>query len=206
MRTSRLIYSLILVFLIGGCARVYYSPDAYQRAYEHRIIAIAPPKVYITPRKGVDQQDLVRQQVVEANAFQQEMYSWMLARKMQGNMFIEIQDVETTNARLRQAGYFDDQAMTPSDICRTLDVDGVLMSTFSLSRPMSEGAAIATGILFGLWGPTKDATAALEIHDLKTEKLIWHYNHNISGSLGSTHARLVDDLLRNASRKMPYFR
>jgi len=206
MRTYASLFLFLTIILLSACAKVYYSPDAYQVAQRHRLVAIAPPKVYIAPNKRVKAEDLIEQQIIESNAFQQEMYSWMLARKMQGNMFIEIQDVATTNAKLKKAGYFGDTSLTPAELCDVLGVDGVLMSSFSLSKPMSEGAAIATGILFGVWGPTNDATAALEIHDRETAKLIWHYNHNISGSVGSTHARLVDNLLRNASRKMPYFR
>ncbi len=51
---------------------------------------------------------------------------------------------------------------------------------------------------------TDNTTVTLEIHDKKTEKLIWNYNHEASGGVGSTPAQLVDNLMRNASRKMPY--
>jgi hypothetical protein len=69
---------------------------------------------------------------------------------------------------------------------------------------MSEGAAIAVGLLAGVWGPTNEATASLSIHDQSTDKMIWNYSHKLSSSL-STPARLVDALMRQASKKMPYF-
>ncbi|MFZ0282728.1 MAG: hypothetical protein WAL29_13840, partial [Bacteroidales bacterium] len=72
------------------------------------------------------------------------------------------------------------------------------------SKPMSEGAAIAVGLLVGAIGPTNEATASLSVHDAGTKKMIWNYDHKLSSSLG-TPARLVDDLMRQASRKMPYF-
>jgi len=34
--------------------------------------------------------------------------------------------------------------------------------------------------------------------------MIWNYDHKLSSSLSSP-ARLVDELMRQASRKMPYF-
>ena len=108
MRTYSPVILFLSVVLLSGCAKVYYSPDAYQIAHSHRIVAIAPPKVYITPNKMVKAEDLIEQELVESNAFQQEMHSWMLMRKMQGNMYIEIQDVATTNAILLKAGYFGD--------------------------------------------------------------------------------------------------
>ena len=203
---KHLFFSLFLVsFLFAGCAKVYYSPDAKTRAMDHKVIAITPPKVSIAPNKKISMEDMLRQQDIESLTFQQEMYSWMLNRKMKYNFRLHIQDVATTNAKLEKAGYFDGTPMTPSEISALLEVDGLLMSNYSLSKPMSEGAAIATGILFGVWGPTNDATASLEIHDRETEKLIWHYQHSVNGGVGSTPTRLVDELLRNASRKMPYF-
>ena len=35
-------------------------------------------------------------------------------------------------------------------------------------------------------------------------KLIFKYDNKFSGGLGSSAARLVDRLMRNASKKMPY--
>jgi hypothetical protein len=94
--------------------------------------------------------------------------------------------------------------LTPSDLSRVLNVDGVLTSNFSLSKPMSEGAAIAMAVLVGWWAPTNEAVASLSIHDSGSEKMIWNFDHKMSSSLSSA-ARLVDDLMREASRKMPYF-
>jgi hypothetical protein len=44
----------------------------------------------------------------------------------------------------------------------------------------------------------------MEIHDRETRKLLWNYNHELSGSVGSTPAQLVDNLMRHASKRMPY--
>jgi hypothetical protein len=132
------------------------------------------------------------------------MYSWMLKRKMQGNIFVDIQDVETTNSRLFNAGFYDGKLLGPSDLCNILGVDGILTSNYSLSKPLSEGAAIALAVFAGWWAPTNEAVASLSIHDSGSEKMIWNYDHRLSSSLGSP-ARLVDELMRQASRKMPYF-
>ena len=43
------------------------------------------------------------QQKTESINFQKEMYSWMLQRKMQGKISQEIQEIETTNAILKQS-------------------------------------------------------------------------------------------------------
>jgi hypothetical protein len=198
---------VLLVFLaiiVQSCAKVFYTPDARTLASTHKIIAIIPPKVSIAARKKIDGNALIEQEKTESINIQREMYSWMLKRKMQGTILVDIQDVETTNAKLAAAGFQDTKLLTPADLSRILNVDGVLTSNYSLSKPMSEGAAIAMAVLVGWWAPTNEAVASLSIHDSGSEKMIWNFDHKMSSSLGSP-ARLVDDLMREASRKMPYF-
>ena len=195
---------IAVTFLLQSCAKIFYSPDATPLARAQKVIAIAPPKVAIAARKNIDGTALIEQQKAESVNFQREMYSWMLKRKMQGTISVEIQDVETTNARLANAGFNNGQLLTPIDMCNILGVDGIMTSNYSLSKPMSEGAAIAFALLVGVWGATNEAAASLSIHDQSENKMIWNYDHKLSSSLGSP-ARLVDDLMRQASREMPYF-
>jgi len=190
--------------LLSGCAKIFYTSDAMPLAKAQKIVAIAPPNVSIAARKKVDGAALIEQQRTESKNFQREMYSWMLKRKMQGNITVELQDVETTNAKLANAGFYEGKLLTPGDMCKILGVDGIMTSNYSLSKPMSEGAAIAFAVLVGVWGATNEATVSLSIHDQSANKMIWNFDHKISSSM-STPARLVDALMRQASRKMPYY-
>jgi len=190
--------------MLQSCAKIFYTPDARSLAYAQKVIAIAPPKVSIAAKKKIDGDALIEQQKTESINFQREMYSWMLKRKMQGSISVEIQDVETTNAILAKAGINEGKILTPIDMCNILGVDGIMTSNYSLSKPMSEGAAIAVALLVGVWGATNEATVSLSIHDFSTKKMIWNFDHKLSSSLG-TPAGLVDALMRQASRKMPYF-
>jgi hypothetical protein len=69
---------------------------------------------------------------------------------------------------------------------------------------MSEGAAVALGLLVGVWGSTNEATCSISIHDFNTKKMIWNFDHKLSGGTFSTPAQIVDALMRQASRNMPY--
>ena len=195
---------VILGILFSSCAKIFYSPDAYNLARSHKTIAIIPPTVSIAANKKVEAEAIKEQQKTESINFQKEMYSWMLKRKMQGKITQEIQDVETTNAKLKNAGY-PEKEFTSEELCEILGVDGTLGSNYSLSKPMSQGAAIAVGVLFGTWGTTNEVVVTLDIKDCANKKLLWNYDHKFSGSVGSSPARLVDELLRQASKKMPYF-
>jgi len=204
MKTRIFVLTMIAGFLLSGCAKIYYTPDSKTLANSHATIAIAPPIVSIAATKKVDGNAIIEQQKTESLNFQKEMYSWMLKRKMQGRVLVEIQDVETTNSKLKRAGYFDGTPLSPVEICEVIGVDGLITSSYSLSKPMSEGAAVAIGLLVGVWGSTNAATVAISIHDFKSNKMIWNFNHKLSGSAFSTPAQLVDGLMRQASRKMPY--
>jgi hypothetical protein len=204
MKTKISIFLILMVALSTGCAKIYYSSDATSLAQSHKLIAIAPPSVSIAATKKMDAQALIEQQKTESINFQKEMYSWLLKRKMQGRIAVEIQDVETTVAKLKKAGYYDGNPLSPSEICDALGVDGLITSNYSLSKPMSEGAAVALGLLVGVWGSTNSATVAISIHDRNTKKMIWNFDHKLSGGTFSTPAQIVDGLMRQASRKMPY--
>ena len=74
-------------------------------------------------------------------SIQREMYAWILKRKMKDNFAQEIQDIETTNAKLKEAGY-PEKPMTTAELCDVLGVDGILTSNFQFVKPMSEAAAV----------------------------------------------------------------
>ena len=50
----------------------------------------------------VDAESIKKQQRAESLSIQAEMYSWLLRSKMQGKIFQEFLDIETTNARLKK--------------------------------------------------------------------------------------------------------
>jgi hypothetical protein len=193
----------LAIVLFSSCAKIFYSPDAYTLAHSQKTIAIIPPTVSIAANKKIDAEAMKEQQKTESINFQKEMYSWMLKRKMQGKISQEIQEIETTNAKLKKAGY-PETPMTTAELCEVLGVDGIMTSNYGLSKPMSEGAAVAVALLVGAWGTTNEVHVSLSISDCSNKKLIWNYDHKFSGSMGSSPSKLVDGLMRQASKKMPY--
>lgn len=193
----------LTVVLLSSCAKIFYSPDARTLANKQQTIAIIPSKISIAASRKVDAEAMKEQQKTESLNFQNEIYSWMLKRKMQGKITKEIQEIQTTNAKLKRAGY-PENPLTTAELCEVLGVDGIMTSNFGLSKPMSDGAAIALGLLVGAWGSTNEVRATLSISDCENKKLIWNYEHKLSGGVGSSPSRIVDQLMRQASRKMPY--
>jgi hypothetical protein len=203
MKTTRYLFVIISALVIVSCAKVYYAPDADSIASSHMTVAIAPPVVSITAARSVEAQAMIEQQRTESANFQNEIYSWMLRRKTQGRLTQELQEPSNTTIFLERLG-FPETRLTNKEICEVLEVDGLLTSNFGLSKPMSEGAAVALGLLVGVWGSTNEVRTTLTIYDCKSNKMIWNYEHKYSGSVGSSPSRLVDQLMRGASSRMPY--
>lgn len=203
MKTIKnILFLTIAVLLLSSCAKIFYSPDAETIANKQEVIAIIQPIISIAARKKIDAEAIKEQQKTESLNFQNEIYSWILKRKMQGKINKEIQGIQTTNALLKKAGY-PENPMTTSEMCEVLGVDGILTSNFGLSKPMSNGAAIATTLL-GFGGSTNKVSTSLSIIDCENKKLIWNYEHKLSGGLGSSPSSIVDEVMRKSSKKMPY--
>ena len=199
-----IILSVSLIF-IGGCATVYLSPDGQRLSNKHNIMAILPPSIVLKSTKGMDAETVKQQQEDESKVFQQEIYTYMLKRKANRQMVIDIQDVEETNVTLKRNN-LDVSNMTTSELCELFGVDGILSSQFSLSKPMSGGAAVALLFLTGFGGTTNEVTVSLSLKDCSEKSLIWKYDHKYGGGILSSPASLVEALMRDASKKMPYFK
>lgn len=203
-----IIYSL--TFILSSCAKVYYTPDAYDLAKRHKLVAIIPSKVTIKAKKNTDMKALQDEQKNEASCFQKEIYAWLLKRKSQKKFRPKIQEIEVTNRELEKIGY-PDKMIPNEELCKILGVDAVITTEFNLSHPMSEAAALALKYIDGRlgfshwgWGATNEVYVTMQIFDAKEEKMIWNYSHKTRGYLGSTPEQLVNRLMRNASKKMPY--
>jgi hypothetical protein len=227
MKRDLIVLTLFCV-LSQSCAKVYYaadniysSADAVTIAQNHHLVAVAPPAVSIETSEEIDIRALLFQQESISKDFQKETVNWLLKRKHEKKLAVEIQNTDTTNARLRRAGYYNDTLWSAIKICRTLGVDGVIISKYVLDKPMSAGQVLETGILGvaaqgtlppglrnkGL-GPPMHASwptlaAEISIYDLKTNKIIWTADHRLSVGVYSS-ARIVNGLFNYKNRKMPY--
>ena len=94
---------LLLLFMSCSGAKVYNSNDMLAITSNQKKVAILPPKVSMLEGKYTGRFDQSKEQ--ESANFQKEMYAWFLKRFSQNNVSQEIQDIETTNTKLKRAGY-----------------------------------------------------------------------------------------------------
>ena len=64
------------VIIIYGCSpKIYYTPDCFTLAHNHKIIAIVPSKISLKANKKVDAEAMKEEQKTESLAFQDEIYT-----------------------------------------------------------------------------------------------------------------------------------
>jgi len=208
---KKIAQALLITFLFASCGpKIYKSADFGTALGKHKTVAILPADV-TTQLRPNQAKKLSEEQIADLSTktgydIQDKMYSWFLRRSGKFNYTVTFQDVTKTNSLLKQAGieYKDLATKDRAEIAKILGVDAILQNRSRMEKPMSEGAAVAVGLLVGAWGNTNKVETTINIHDGKTSNLLWKYDYEASGSVGSSTTKLVDALMRNASKKFPY--
>lgn len=202
------IFTCIAISLIlTACGPTIYKSNSFQaESTKVRTLAILPFNTTIDSKrlpKGVTIETLKEAQEKTGYDVQSNVYSAFLQRL--NEYVVSFQDVDKTNALLRKADipYNDIALKDKAELCTLLGVDGIISGKITMSKPMSEGAAVALGLLVGAWGSTNKADVALTIHQ-KDGNLLWKYDYEASGSIGSSAERLAKGLMKNVSKKFPY--
>jgi len=211
MKRLSLAISATLIILTTSCGpKIYKSAEFESVTVKHKIVAILPAEVSIKLRpneaKKMTPEEMQKNEETTGLTIQDKMYSWLLRRSESSDYTVKFQDVSKTNALLKSAHleYADLRTKSKDEIAKLLGVDAVISSTVRMDKPMSEGAAVAVGLLVGTWGTTNNAFTTINIHEAKQGDLIWKYDYQASCSVGSSPDNLVNALMRNASKKFPY--
>ena len=190
---------------------LYENPDFDNIAKSHKIIAVVPFKTQVKLRpkqmKDMTSDQLGKIERSEGESIQTAMYSWFLKRKKRGDLqSLEVQDPRVTSAKLKkkEIDYENIMDFTPQELAEILEVDAVISGEFETNKPMSDGASIVLGALFGFFGSTNSATINMSVHNATDGVLLWNYNKKVNGSIGSNTEDLINILMRKASRRLAY--
>lgn len=201
---------VVTLFLTSCGPTIYKSANFDQALSKHKTVAILPAEVTIKLRPN-EAKKMTADQVADLSQktglnFQDKMYGWLLRKSDKYHYTVTFQDINKTNALLKKANisYADLASTDRSALAKALGVDAVIQDNIRMEKPMSEGAAVAVGLLVGAWGNTNKVETTINIHDGQSGNLLWKYDYDASGSVGSSTDKLVDALMRNASKKFPY--
>lgn len=210
------LFSVLLVLLLLPLAAycqsrgIYTSTDFAAITKNENTMAILPFNVTLNlrpkDRANITDAALKAKETEEGYVAQNAMETFLLRTGMHKDYTVNFQDVNKTNALLKQHGISRDSltVMTPESLCNLLGVQAVLSGTLISSHPLSTEAAVAVDILVGFGGKTNSGKCSLAIHDGAGGKLVWKYDKSLSRGLGSDVNTIIDNIMKKASRKFPY--
>ncbi|HEY0751538.1 MAG TPA: hypothetical protein VGD26_10295 [Chitinophagaceae bacterium] len=208
---KKLLSLAVVSVLLTSCGpKIYQASNFNEALAKHKTVAIIPAEVTMQLRpnqtKNMTQAQLDEMAMKMGYDIQEKMYGWFLRRGNKFEYTVSFQDVTQTNAKLKEAGikYTDLKSTDRTKLAGILGVDAIMQDRANMEKPMSEGAAIAVGLIAGAWGSTNKVETTINIHDGASGNLLWKYDYEASGSVGSSTTKLVDALMRNATKKFPY--
>jgi hypothetical protein len=207
VRVLVLVFAVFLFF--QGCAQIYKNPDFDNITKDHKRVAVLPFKVSISqPPKDFTAEMVKDAEQKEGFMMQRQIYGKFLGHQSKGEYTIEFQDVDETNALLAKDSitYGNMEKYTKTELGRVLNVDAVLSASIIRTHPMSSAASIALGVIFGVFGSTNRVDINVTIHEVQGNKLLWQYDHQASGSVGSSPEELAKSLMGGISKTFPYKR
>jgi hypothetical protein len=210
MKTLYFFAALVILTAAGCSPKIYTSPAFTAALAKHKTVAILPAEVKMQLRpnqmRNTTQQQLNEMAMKTGYDIQEKMYGWFLRMSDRKDYTVTFQDVTRTNALLKEAGiqYADLITTDRAKLAKMLGVDAVIQDRTSMEKPMSEEAALVVGLMTNTWGSTNKVNTTINIHDGTSGDLLWKYDYEASGSIGSSSTRLVDALMKKASKKFPY--
>ena len=201
---------LATLMLLAGCATptIYTVEEFETYQAEHKTVAILPYTVQIELKKlpeGTTEADIQKMEKDEGFMFQKVLYSQFLQKYANGQYTVEFQDCDKTNTLLTRSdiNYQNMARHTKDELATLLGVDALISGNIKRQKPMGTGAAIASTLIFG-FGNTNQVHVNMAIHDGATGNLLWSYDHEVSGGLGSSPEGLAKSLMKNIAKKFPY--
>ena len=205
-----LITSILMLFVFFGnsqsAKQIFESPDLKSMLYTAKTVAILPFKVSISYKrlpKNVTLEQIKNNEKAESGQMQEGMYTYLLRKSK--DYTVTFQEVERTNALLKKAGVFEsfDEVLADS-LCKILGVDAVIKSSWSYQKTGSEGAAIATAVLFGVATNTGSGQLVMQINRASDGGMMWRMAKEMNEGAFSSANILMERMMRKVGRVFPF--
>lgn len=203
---KNVILAYVIIILTGCGAKVYKSEEFKESKQAVKIVAILPVSVSLDAKylkKDVTPELLKNAEEKISYEVQNNMFSWFLKRHRKYT--VTFQDIEKTNLTLANAGitYSNMALKTKEEICKVLNVDGIITGKCLLSKPLSEGQEVASMFILGGSRSTNKGTITLNLYDSRGD-LQWKFEQQVGKSKRSGAEGVIDDLMSKGTRAFPY--
>lgn len=213
MKKIYLLLCLLFLSTLGysqgfeGTKQIFESPQLKTLIAFHKTVAILPYEVSITYKKqpkNFSAEANRDQEKTMSKSIQSSMYTYMLRKSK--DYRVTFQDVDKTNILLKKAGVLDKMdEFTKDEIAKILGVDAVIGGRFENEQTKSQGAAIATAVIFGgLGGKTGTGSLTMTLNNGTDGELLWRFFKTMDEGIMTSTDDLVERMMRKVSRNFPY--
>ncbi|MBO6829113.1 hypothetical protein [Allomuricauda sp.] len=206
MKKIVFVLTLFATAMAMGQKNIYESIRFDEYTEDHEILAIVPFIANLELKKAVDQDELDVLAQKEGYAVQNALETYFSRRKKRKKFNVDFQNIANTNAILAQNNitYDNIDTYTTKELCKILEVDGIISGNLNLNILLSEGVPTDFSILDYFSGNANYGRIGVKISDGETGKLLWKYENEISKKTGKNTNELIDKMMKTASRKFPY--
>jgi hypothetical protein len=195
------------VFAQGETAKqIFKSPDLASFVLKTKTVAILPFKVSISYKKmpkGMTLDQIKENEIAESQQMQQGMFTYLLRKSDEYS--VSFQEVDRTNALLKKAGVFNSlDEVTSDSLCKILNVDAVIKSSWNYAKTGSEAGAIASALLLGFSKGTGSGQLVMQINDKAEGKMMWRMSKEMNEGTFSSASELMERMMRKVGRVFPF--
>ena len=196
----------LTVALVSAQKNIYENRKFDELTEDHQVLAIMPFIAHLELKEVVDRNELKVLAEREGYAVQNALETYFSKRKERKKFNVDFQNILNTNAILAQNGidYDNIDIHTTQELCKILDVDGIISGNLNLNILLSEGVPTDFNLLDYFSGDANYGRIGVKISDGETGKLLWKYENEISKKTGKNTTELIDKMMKTASRKFPY--
>ena len=187
---------------------IYESPKFDALTSHHKTLAIIPFLTHLKLDAVTSKEEMATLEEKEGYAVQDALETYFSKRKKKKKLAIAFQNIKNTNALLAQNNitYKNIDIYTAKQLCKILNVQGIVGGTLDLNVLLSKGVATDFSFTDYFSGNANYGRIGVKISDGSTGKLLWKYEKKISKKTGKNTNDLVDKMMKAASRKFPYDR
>ncbi len=193
--------------IVGQGKNSYESPDFDELTETHQKIAIIPFLTSLNLDEDINGDMLEKLEEQEGYEAQNALETYFLSRNNRRKAFVvDFQDVEETNRMLSKNGvsYQNLDIYSPKELCKILDVDGIVSGKLILSALISEGIDESFDLIAFLSGKSDFGKIIIKTSDGDTGRLLWRYEQTITRKSGKNTFAIIEKMMRKATRKFPY--
>jgi hypothetical protein len=208
MKKIVFVFILLTTAMASAQKNIYENTRFDELTDNHEVLAIVPFIAHLELKKAVDRDELKVLAKKEGYAVQNALETYFSKRKKRKKFNVDFQNINNTNAVLAQNNidYNNIDTYTTQELCKILDVDGIISGNLNLNILLSEGVPTDFSILDYFSGNANYGRIGVKVSDGATGKLLWKYENEISKKTGKNTTELIDKMMKTASRKFPYDR